>query len=116
MQQRVDKVAGFAILVLLLAGAGPVQAQGSDPGTVASSLSGLPAFLAYFCVSLIVVTAYVYIYTRITPHDEFKLIEGNVPGAAVSLGLSLIGFAMPVASAIAIRSTWWTTSSGASSR
>jgi putative membrane protein len=38
---------------------------------------------------------------RITPHDEFALIRDNVPGAAIALGLSLLGFALPVASVIA---------------
>jgi putative membrane protein len=66
-----------------------------------ASLAGLPAFLAYFCVSLVAVVAYLVIYTRITPHDEFALVRANVPAAAVALGLSLIGFALPVASAIA---------------
>ncbi len=41
------------------------------------------------------------IYTRITPINEFELIGKNVPGAAIALGLSLLGFALPVASAIA---------------
>ena len=41
------------------------------------------------------------IYTRITPINEFELISKNVPGAAIALGLSLLGFALPVASAIA---------------
>src|SRR5262245_52326675 len=68
---------------------------------VLQSLSGLPSFLAYFCVSAIAVIIYLLVYTRITPHDEFELIGKNVPGAAVSLGLSLLGFAMPVASAVA---------------
>jgi putative membrane protein len=68
---------------------------------VSSSLSGLPLFLAYFCMTLVVVAAYLYLYTQITQHNEFELIRANVPGAAVSLGLSLIGFAMPVASAVA---------------
>ena len=68
---------------------------------VLQSLAGLPAFLAYFCVSLVAVVVYLYLYTRITPHDEFELIRKNVPGAAVSLGLSLLGFALPVASAVA---------------
>ncbi len=68
---------------------------------IAQSLSGLPAFLAYFCVSAIAVVIYLLVYTRITPHDEFGLIAKNVPGAAVSLGLSLLGFALPVASAVA---------------
>jgi putative membrane protein len=66
-----------------------------------ATLAGLPAFLAYFCVSLIVIVGYLYLYTRLTPHDEFELIRKNVPGAALSLGLSLLGFSLPVASAIA---------------
>jgi putative membrane protein len=66
-----------------------------------ATLAGLPAFLAYFCVSLVIVVGYVYIYTMITPLDEFQLIRDNVPGAAISLGLSLLGFSLPVASAIA---------------
>jgi len=79
----------------------PVLAQDSTATTVTSSLSGLPLFLAYFCLSLVVVSGYLYVYTHITQHDEFELINANVPGAAVSLGLSLIGFALPVASAVA---------------
>jgi putative membrane protein len=66
-----------------------------------TSLAGLPAFLAYFAVSGVVVVGYLVVYTWITPHDEFALIRANVPGAAIALGSSLIGFALPVASAIA---------------
>ena len=65
------------------------------------SLAGLPAFLAYFCVSAVAVIVYLLIYTRMTPHDEFELIRKNVPGGAIALGLSLLGFAMPVASSVA---------------
>jgi putative membrane protein len=68
---------------------------------VLTSLAGLPAFLAYFCLAVVLTAAYVFAYSRATPHDEFDLIRANVPGAAVALGLSLIGFALPVASAIA---------------
>ena len=49
------------------------------------TLAGLPAFLTYFCVSVAVVVGYIYVYTRITPQDEFELISNNVPGAAISL-------------------------------
>ena len=65
------------------------------------SLAGLPAFLAYFCVSVVAAVVFLLAYTWITPHDEFELIRKNVPGAAIALGLSLLGFAMPVASAVA---------------
>ena len=41
-----------------------------------------------------------WIYTLITPYNEFQLIRDNVPGAAISLGLSLVGFSLPLISAI----------------
>jgi putative membrane protein len=68
---------------------------------VLASLQGLPAFLLYFCVAAVAIVAYLFVYTRITAHDEFTLIAANVPGAAVALGLSALGFSLPVASAIA---------------
>src|SRR5256885_7653006 len=64
------------------------------------SLAGLPAFLLYFVVAGALIVAYIFIYTWITPHDEFALIRNNVPGAAISLGMSTIGFALPLTSAI----------------
>jgi putative membrane protein len=67
---------------------------------ILQSLAGLPAFLAYFCTALVAVTLYLFVYTRVTPHNEFQLIRDNVPGAAISLGLSLLGFALPVVSAM----------------
>ena len=68
---------------------------------ILQSLAGLPAFLVYFCTALIAVVAYLFVYTRVTPHDEFQLIRDNDPAAAIALGLSLLGFVLPVVSAIA---------------
>jgi putative membrane protein len=65
------------------------------------SLAGLPAFLVYFCTAIIAVVAYLFVYTRVTPHNEFQLIRDNDPAAAIALGLSLLGFVLPVVSAIA---------------
>ncbi|UZE51006.1 DUF350 domain-containing protein [Rhodopseudomonas sp. P2A-2r] len=67
---------------------------------VVQSLAGLPAFLVYFCTGLFAVMLYLFVYTRVTAHDEFRLIRDNVPSAAVALGMSLLGFVLPVASAI----------------
>jgi putative membrane protein len=64
------------------------------------SFAGLPAFLLYFCVAGVLIVAYIFVYTWITPHDEFALIRNKVPGAAISLGMSTIGFALPLTSAI----------------
>ena len=68
---------------------------------ILQSLAGLPAFLVYFCTGLIAVVAYLFVYTRITPYNEFQLIRDNDPAAAIALGLSLLGFTLPVVSAIA---------------
>ncbi len=65
------------------------------------SLAGLPAFLLYFCVSLVAVVLYAIVYAWITHHDEYELIRRNNAGAAIALGLSMLGFALPVASAVA---------------
>jgi putative membrane protein len=67
---------------------------------VLQSLEGLPAFLIYFCIAAVLVGAYLYVYTWITAHNEFALIAANNAGAAVALGLSMIGFALPLTSSI----------------
>jgi len=68
---------------------------------ILQSLAGLPAFIVYFCTGVVAIVAYLFVYTRITPHDEFQLIRDNDPAAAIALGLSLLGFSLPVVSAIA---------------
>ena len=74
---------------------------------VLQSLAGLPAFLVYFCTAIIAVVAYLFVYTRVTPHNEFELIRANEPAAAIALGLSLLGFVLPVVSAIAHSANVW---------
>jgi putative membrane protein len=68
---------------------------------ILQSRAELPAFLVYFCTAIIAVVAYLFAYTRITPHNEFQPIRDNDPAAAIALGLSLLGFTLPVVSAIA---------------
>ncbi len=65
-----------------------------------SSISGLPDFLLYFSVAMALAAAYLWIYTLSTTHNEFELIRQNNVAAALSLGLSLTGFALPLSSAI----------------
>jgi putative membrane protein len=64
------------------------------------ALGRLPDFALFFVVSLTLVAAYLTIYTVSTSHNEFGLIRQNNVAAALSLGLSLIGFALPLASAV----------------
>ena len=42
---------------------------------ILQSLAGLPAFLLYFCTALIVVVAYLFVYTRVTPHPRVKILR-----------------------------------------
>lgn len=65
-----------------------------------AAISGLPEFLLYFVVSLGLVGLYLLVYTLATSHNEFALIRQNVISAAVALGFSLIGFALPLSSAV----------------
>src|ERR1044072_5636337 len=81
--------------------------ESGPPRMIFQSLAGLPAFLVYFCTAIIAVVAYLLVYPRITPHNEFQLIRDNDPAAAIALGLSLLGFVLPVVSAIAHSANVW---------
>ena len=57
-------------------------------------------FLVYLAVSLALLVAFVAIYIRVTPYREIALIrEGNM-AAAFSLSGSILGFVIPLTSAI----------------
>ncbi len=64
-------------------------------------LAGIPLFLAYFFTALALTAVYVFIYTKITPHDEIALIKENKPAASTAMAGSLLGFVIPLGSVIA---------------
>lgn len=68
--------------------------------TTLSSLNGIPPFLAYFAVAIVLILIFVRIYTWVTPQDELALIKANNAAAALAFGGALIGFALPLSSAI----------------
>jgi putative membrane protein len=70
----------------------------SHPWTL--SFVGLPAFLTYFAVAVVLLLLFGVIYTRLTAHDEFALIRQGKTTAAVALGGSLLAFVLPLCSAI----------------
>lgn len=57
-------------------------------------------FILYIVVAALLFALFQFVYTRLTPHKEFELIRENNPAAAVALGGSLIGFALPASSII----------------
>ena len=65
-----------------------------------TSIQGLPDFLLFFSVAMALTGLYLFLYTVSTTHNEFELIRQNNVAAAISLGLSLTGFALPLSSAI----------------
>ena len=64
------------------------------------SLSGFDDFLVYFALALVFVALYLWIYVHVTPYREFALIREGNAAAAASLSGSLIGFVLPLASAV----------------
>lgn len=68
--------------------------------TALSSLSGLPAFLIYFGVAVVLLLVFTLVYTWVTPHNELELIRANNASAAIAFGGAVIGFALPLSSAI----------------
>lgn len=68
---------------------------------IMASLHGLPAFLLYLGTSIGLCALFLLIYTWITPNREFQLIfRDNNSTAAIAVGSSLLGFVLPLASAI----------------
>ncbi|MEN9353703.1 MAG: hypothetical protein RL318_1028 [Fibrobacterota bacterium] len=60
----------------------------------------LPHFLAYLGTALGLTTLFSILYTAITPHSEWTLLrQGNI-SASLAFGGSLLGFVLPLASAI----------------
>jgi putative membrane protein len=65
-----------------------------------AQLAGVINFLSYLGSGFALTALFLFIYTMATPQKEFKLIrEGNI-AAACSLGGALLGFVIPLSSAI----------------
>lgn len=64
------------------------------------SLAGFGSFLLYFVLAVAFVAAYLAVYVRVTPYREFALIREGSTAAAASLSGSLLGFVLPLASAV----------------
>ena len=59
------------------------------------------AYASHLLAGAVVFAGFFFVYLRLTPYDEFKLIrEGNV-SAALSLAGALLGFVLTIASSIA---------------
>ncbi|MDC0033667.1 DUF350 domain-containing protein [Alphaproteobacteria bacterium] len=68
---------------------------------IGASLDELPWFLAYLAIAVGLTLVYVFVYMWVTPHDEIKLIRENNLAASLASAGSLVGFSLPLASAVA---------------
>jgi putative membrane protein len=64
------------------------------------SLEGLDEFLVFFGLAVAFAAVFLFLYVKITPYDELKLIREGNTAAAASLSGALIGFTLPLASSI----------------
>lgn len=64
-------------------------------------LSNLPAFVEWWSLAVLLTIAFATIYLWITPQRELQLIHQGNASAAVCFGGALVGYVLPVASALA---------------
>jgi putative membrane protein len=68
---------------------------------VFADLSTLPAFAAYFGLGVLFLAVFCTVHIWLTPQREMALIKHGNQAAAISLAGAVIGFVMPLASALA---------------
>ncbi|MEH6628157.1 MAG: DUF350 domain-containing protein [Motiliproteus sp.] len=67
---------------------------------VMESLTGLVSFALYFGLSLVALLVFKLLYTRITPHNEWKLIKDDKNTAAAwAFGGAILGFSIALSGA-----------------
>lgn len=64
-------------------------------------ISSLPAFAGYFSTALALLAVFIVLYVFVTPYSELALIREGNAAAAISLGGAVIGYALPIAVAVA---------------
>lgn len=67
---------------------------------VFESFAGFDDFLVYLAMSFVFLAIFTAIYVRITPYRELALIRAGNMAASFSLSGSLLGFIVPLASAV----------------
>lgn len=68
---------------------------------ITASLQGIGSFVAYLAAAVVAEVAFVSLYMAVTPHREVALIKAGNTAAAVCLSGAVLGFTLPLASAIA---------------
>ncbi len=62
-------------------------------------LDSLLAFSAYFFIGVAMVIIFLFIYSKIIPHNEWQLIKNNNTAASLAFSGTLLGYVIPLSSA-----------------
>lgn len=65
------------------------------------SVAGFPQFILYFALVLLLLAVFFAIYQWVTPYHETSLIREGNTAAAITLSGAIVGFVLPLASAVA---------------
>lgn len=68
--------------------------------SIATSLGTLGSFLLYFVAAIGLTGVFVFVYTWLTPWNEFALLRSGNNAALLSFSGALLGFILPLASVI----------------
>ncbi len=74
---------------------------------IQSFLAGFPVLVLHVSVTFAMLAAAVFIYIKITPYDEIKLIRDGNTAVAVSLSGAIVGLAVPLAFSMASSISVW---------
>jgi putative membrane protein len=89
-------VATGRVFCLIKAG----EREAEHMGWIQASAAGLPNFVIYLALGVVLTLLFAAIYTRLTGHDEITLIRQHNSSAAIAFGGNLIGFVIPLNKAI----------------
>ena len=65
-------------------------------------INSLPAFAGFFLTAIGLLAGFLALYFVVTPYNELQLIRASNEAAALSLGGAMLGFALPIAVAVAV--------------
>ncbi len=68
---------------------------------IQESLAGVMPFFLYFVPAIAIVMVFMYVFTKMTSYDEVALVKENNAAASIVYVGSMLGFALPIASAAA---------------
>jgi putative membrane protein len=63
-------------------------------------LTAITAFLAYLGVSVVLLGAFIFIYAKATPYEEFNLIAHDNTAVAITFAGAVLGFTAPLVASI----------------